>query len=659
MKKIAIYFVFTLIALQAFSQDDTLLTINNKVITTGEFLRIYQKNNTTGNIEDKKSIEEYLDLFINFKLKVAEAEARGMDTLPKFIKELKGYQKQLEKPYFIDKKVDDRLIQEAYDRQQYDVRASHILIMVDKNASPADTLAAYKKISSIRNQIVKGKKDFTDMAKKYSEDPSAKQNGGDLGYFTVFQMVYSFENAAYNTKVGEVSEIVKSRYGYHILKVVDKRKSKGEILVAHIMVALPKNADSTKIQKGKEKIDMIYSKIQNGSDFKELAQLYSDDKGSARKGGVLSWVGTGKMPPSFDKEAFGLENIGDYSTPVRTSYGWHIIKLINRREPKNYDESKKALRKKINNDMRGKVSKDVVFNRLKKEYNYQLNTKRLDAFSKLIDKSLFSGKWDKSQAKSLNKTLFTLNDSAYSQQLFVDFLEKNTRLKRSDKSVKLFVHKMYKLFIEQELKKIEKLHLAEKYPEYRYLLQEYHDGILLFDLTDQEVWSKAIKDSTGLVQFYEQHKNDYMWNQRVEAQIYSTKNAKIMGKLKGLLSKKETKGYTTEYILLKLNKKDSSAVELVNEKIYAKGDYAIVDEANKSLQFFDNTNITTPLYFEKGLELVYIYKIVPKAPKLLNEVKGQLTADYQDYLEKKWVKELRQKYSVVINQPVWDKVKNK
>jgi len=658
MKKLAIYISLFLLAVQGFSQDDTLLTINNKPISEGEFLRIYQKNNTTGNVIDKKSVEEYLDLFINFKLKVAEAESRGMDTLDKFKRELRGYKKQLEKPYFTDKKVDERLVKEAFERQQYDVRASHILIMVAKDASPADTLAAYNKIKAIRKQIVEEKKDFTLIAKQKSEDPSAKQNGGDLGYFTVFQMVYPFENAAYNTTVGEVSEIVRSRYGYHILKVVDKRKSKGEIQVAHIMIALPKDADSTKNKLAQDKINMIYGKLQKGEKFKELAQLYSDDKGSAKSGGVLQWVTAGKMPPEFDKAAFSLEKIGDYSKPIQTSFGWHIVILLNKKEPRRYAESEKELRDRINNDMRSNTSKVAVYNRLKKEYNYKLYTKRLSDFYRVIDESIFAGDWDKTKAKSLKKTLFMLNDSAYNQQRFVDYLAENTKTRRAEKSVRGFIDKMFRMYIENELKKIERIHLAEKYPEYRYLLQEYHDGILLFDLTDEEVWSKAIKDSVGLHQFYEKNKANYMWGQRVESQIYSVKDAKTMSKLKKLLTKKIAKGYTNEYILMTLNKKDSSAVELVNENIYSKGDYTIVDEANEELNFFATEALKTPLFFEKDSKLVYVSKIIPKTNKKLDEAKGQITADYQDYLEQEWVKVLRKKYPVTINQDVWEKVKN-
>ncbi len=659
MKTITLYLIIFLLSFQAYSQNDTLLTINNKPISEGEFLRIYQKNNNTGNVVDKKTVEEYLDLFINFKLKVAEAESRGMDTLPKFLKEFNGYKVQLEKPYFTDKKVDERLVKEAFDRQQFDIRASHILIMVAKDALPADTLAAYNKIKAIRKLIVDGKKDFATVAKEKSEDPSAKQNGGDLGYFTVFQMVYPFENAAYNTKVGEVSKIVRTRYGYHILKVVDKRPAKGEVQVAHIMIAVPKDADSTKIKAAKVKIDMIYSKLEKGEKFKDLAQLYSDDKGSAKNGGKLQWFGTGRMVPEFENAAFGLKNKGDYSKPVKTNFGWHIIQLIDKKAPKKFDESEKTLRTRIDKDMRARTSKDAVFNRLKKEYNYTPNTKRLADFYRVIDQSIFSSHWNKEQAKNLKKTLFTLNDSAYNQQAFVEYLAKNTAQKRNKGSVKEFVDKFYNLFVENELKAVEREHLSEKYPEYRYLLQEYHDGILLFDLTDKEVWTKAIEDSVGLQKFYETNKNNYKWGQRVEAQVYSVKDAKVLSKLKKMLLKKEAKGYTKEFILLTLNKKDSTAAEFVKENIYSKGDYNIIDKADETLKFFENQDLKAPLIFDVDNKVVYVSKIIPAENKRLDEAKGQITADYQDYLERQWIKVLREKYPVKINQAVWSKIKDK
>lgn len=652
MKYILIFLSSFLFFVQVSAQSETLLTIDNKSISEGEFMRIYQKNNNTGNVIDKKTVSEYLELFINFKLKVAEAENLGMDTLNKFIEELNGYKTQLEKPYFTDKRVDENLIQEAFERQQYDIRASHILIMVGKDANPNDTLLAYNKINSIRNQAIKGKKSFSDLAKQHSEDPSAKQNAGDLGYFTVFQMVYPFENAAYNTKLGDVSEIVRTRYGYHILNVVDKRESQGEVLVAHIMIASSKKSDPESLKAAENKIKMIYSKLEKGENFKSLAQLYSEDKGSAKKGGLLQWFGTGRMVPAFEKTAYALKDKEEFSKPIKTDFGWHIIQLIDKRNPKEFEENEKYLKNRVKKDMRGMSGETAVLNRIKVENNYSLNQKSLNDFYK-IDQSVFSGKWTMPLAKTFNKTLMNLGDSVYTQKAFVQFIKKNTKQKRNENSINELVDKLYKLFLEAELKRVERSHLADKHPEYKYLLQEYHDGILLFDLTDKEVWSKAIQDSLGLVNFYEKNKTNYVWGQRVEAHVYSAKDSKVIAKLKKLMKK----GSSKEKILSTLNKKDSTAVEFINEDIYSKEDYKIVDNANLKLSFFEQKDIKAPLFYENDNKLVYVSKILAPQNKLLEEAKGQITADYQDFLEKEWVEALRKKYTVVINEKLWSEIK--
>ncbi len=646
------------------AQTDTLLTIDNKPVSSGEFLRIYQKNNSSESVIDKKSMDEYLDLFINFKLKVTEAEQRGMDTSSKFTKELKGYQSQLEKPYFTDKNFDEKLIKEAFDRQQKDVRASHILIMVDKNAAPADTLAAYEKIKGIRQQIIDGKKDFRSAAIQNSQDPSAKQNGGDLGFFTVFQMVYPFESAAYNTPVGQVSEIVRTQYGYHILKVTEFRPAKGEVLVAHIMVATPKDADSTASKAAESKINMIYGKLVAGEEFKKLAQLYSDDKGSAKNGGTLQWFGTNYMVPSFEKASFDLANKGDYSKPIKTEFGWHIIQLLDKKEPAKYEESQKSLKERISNDMRARMSKDAVYNRLKTDYNYKPNQLGLSMFYSAVDTSIFSGKWDTKAAEkklySLSKhkhNLFDLNGKVYTQAEFIQYLAKNTSTKRKAEDVRGFIDKMYRTYLENELQNLERENLSKKYPDYAYLLQEYHDGILLFDITDLEVWSKAINDSVGMQAFYEANKKNYMWGQRVNAQVYSAKDDKTLAKLIKVLEKKASKSYTDEQVLAMFNKGEEKNVELINSKIYSADEYAIVDEANETLKFFEVQDLKTPIIFKKELNVVLISEIIPAQTKALNEAKGQITADYQDVLEKKWIAELRSKYPVVVNQNLWSKLR--
>jgi len=663
MKNIISIFTLLFITL-SFSlkaQDDTLLIINDKAISVGEFTRIFEKNNqTTNNLVDKQSIsvEEYLDLFINFKLKVTEAEFLKMDTLHQFIRELKSYRHQLEKPYFTDTTVNEKLIKEAFERQQWDIDASHILIMVAEDAAPKDTLIAYNKIKNIRDLIVKQKNDFNKIARTKSEDPSAKQNQGHLGYFTVFQMVYPFENAAYNTPIGNVSNIVRTRYGYHIVKVHNKRKAQGIVKVAHIMVGLTKKPDSTEIAAAQKKINLIYSKIQNGEDFGKLAETYSDDKSSSRSQGILPEFGTGRMVAAFEKAAFALKKEGEISKPIQTSFGFHILKLVRKKNFDNFKQNKKSIAGKVKRDMRARTSFLAVLNRLKKEYKYTVNQKNLDIYSRLISSDIFTGKWDTTKIAKLNAPLFTIGDSTFSQTLFSQYLIKKSKSKKDVEPINIYVTKLFNNYVNEEIKKIETINLPNKYPEFRYLLQEYHDGILLFDLTDKKVWSKAVNDTSGLEKFYKENKENYKWGYRIEADIYQTKNASLMSELKKMLQKATKKGWTKEYILLKLNKKDSSNVELIASKMYKKGDYALTDDANKVLHQFEKT-IETPQTFTKDNQLVYIHKSIIPTYKKLNEARGKIIADYQDELEKLWVKQLRKKFKVEIRQNVWKKTKNK
>ncbi|HOH83622.1 MAG TPA: peptidylprolyl isomerase, partial [Bacteroidales bacterium] len=333
--------------------DEVLLTVAGEKITKTEFLNVYKKNNIKGDLMDKKSLDEYLNLYINFKLKVKESEELKLDTFTSFKNELAGYRKQLAQPYLTDKQVDDDLLKEAYDRLQWDIRASHILIKVNKDATPEDTLAAYKKVLKIRERLLKGE-DFATVAKETSDDPSArdreepdsksifKGNGGDLGYFSVLDMIYPFENGAYNTKVGQVSLPVRTDYGYHLIKVVNRKPAMGRAVVAHIFIEVPKDAKPENLATYKSKIDEAYAKLKGGETFENVVKEYSDDKGSAAKGGVLQGFGVNRMVPEFI-EAVAKLNLNEYSEPVQTVYGWHIIKLIERTPVKSFDEEKTQL----------------------------------------------------------------------------------------------------------------------------------------------------------------------------------------------------------------------------------------------------------------------------------------------------------------------------
>src|SRR5690554_1578899 len=348
--------------------DEVVMTVNDEEITKSEFLQVYLKNNDNPKY-DKASLDEYLELYKKFKLKVAEAEALGYDTIPSLKRELEGYKEQLAHPYLIDSSKTKELLKEAYDRMQHEIKASHILINVKPNASPEDTLKAYNKALALKKRIENGE-DFGAVASGPggSEDPSAKQNKGDLGYFTAFQMVYPFETAAYNLKEGEVSMPVRSSYGYHIVKVFDKRKARGTITTAHIMVALSENSNRSDIQNAEKKINEIYKELEEGKSFEKLARLYSDDQGSKNKGGHLPAFGSGtnqRMVTEFEDAAFALENDGDYSEPIKTDYGFHIVKRIDYKALGSFEELKAEIQQKLNRGDRAKQTEKAFINKLK------------------------------------------------------------------------------------------------------------------------------------------------------------------------------------------------------------------------------------------------------------------------------------------------------
>ncbi len=648
---IALFLIFYTVvsfAQKANNDDDkVLMTIGNTKVTKGEFSRIYHKNNSNS---DVKSVNEYLTLFENFKLKVIEAENQGLDTLKKFKRELDGYIRQLEKPYFTDSTVDERLIKEAYERSKYDVRVSHILLKVKPDAIPADTLKAYKKMKSILASINSGKITFEEAAKKNSVDTYTAVKGGDLGYFTVFQMVYNFESAAYNTEVGKMSKIFRTKFGYHILKVTDKRPAFGEVKVAHIMIAVPSNADDKTKKEAVDKVNDIYAQLQKGSDFAELAKKYSDDKGSATKGGELSWFGTGRMVPEFEIAAFGLKNKGDYTKPVKTSFGWHIIKLIDKKEPKSLEDQKEYVKSKLSKDARAKQSRTAVIKRLAKEYNRKVFNKELKVLFKYYDnKALDNVKLNDSIAKTYTNVLMTLGDTTIYVKDFAHYLRrfagKDVRVDNPD----IFVYNKFKHYSDDVVIAYERTKLAEKYPDFKYLVKEYHDGILLFDLTDKMVWSKAVKDSAGLAEFYNKTKNKYMWGDRLDVSLYTVPVKYYKKSLK--IAKKSLPATDAYNELNKLAKKDTSAIFVVEDVKLSRGDNEKIDNAGveKGIVELENADGVVKYAYIKG-------KLAPM-PKELNEIKGLMTADYQNFLEKEWIKELRNKYKIEVNKDVLNSIK--
>ncbi|UTW65963.1 peptidylprolyl isomerase [bacterium SCSIO 12643] len=627
------------------NEDDVLLTIEGNDITVSEFMAIYNKNNVEIESADKKSVEDYLDLYLNFKLKVHEAEVQGYDTVPAFQNELGGYVNQLAAPYLVDNQFTEDLIKEAYERSKWEIKASHIMIKIPENPTPKDTANAWIKINQIYKEALTDS-NFADLAVKYSDDPSVTKNGGDLGYFSAFRMVYPFESAAYKTEVGSVSKPIRTSYGYHVIKVEDKRPASGEIKAAHIMVISNDKSTPEEAAKAKKKITEIYQKLQAGEPFTRLANTYSDDRGSAQKGGDLGWFGAGRMVPDFEAQAFALKNNGDYSEPFLTQFGWHIVMREDKRNIGSYEEEYDELEKKVKKDRRSLGSEHALVTKLMKEYKVKIKTKSKDAFYTVIDSSYFEGKWELAKAEGLDAAMMTINDKkygkkkvTYTQADFAKYLSDKMRNRKAE-SVPLFIDKEFDKFVDLKMIAYEKSILSYKYPEYKALLTEYHDGILLFEIMEKEVWKKAMQDSTGLEAYYDKHKSEYMWNERLNAKQYICDNKEIADMVALMI--KENKSDST--IMAMMNKNSELAVNIREGKYEIDEEpYFAEVERKPGVSIVDNKD---------NVIVVEVMEVLPSQEKQLDEVRGLITSAYQDQLDKEWIEALRVKYSYTINKEV-------
>jgi peptidyl-prolyl cis-trans isomerase SurA len=727
------------------SKDPVIATVGNTPIYSSEFKYVYDKNAVADSLPAQESLQQYLDLYVNFRLKVLDAESLGLDTLDSFNQELGGYKQQLAEPYLQDSSITTTLVKQAYDRLKEEIHASHILISLPEDADPKDTLAAYQKIADIRQRAMQGT-DFTALAKENSQDPSAATNGGDLGYFTALQMVYPFEDAAYQTPAGQISQPVRTKFGYHLIKVIDRRPSQGKIKTAHIMVRTNPEAPVEDATAAKQKIDEIYTRLQKGEDWNQLTMQFSEDAGSKTKGGVLPPFTTGSMIPAFEEAAFALKNAGQYSRPVLTPYGWHIIKLVEKTGLEPFEDLETSLRQKVTRDSRSELNRTLLLKRLKTENTFVEQPKIYALAEKSATNALPAGQWTyASDNKDLQKTLFTILKQKYTLGNFFAYVQKNQQAK-PNLSAPYYMKMLYTDFVNQSIMEYEKKHLEQKYPQYKYLVKEYRDGMLLFQRMEDKVWSRSLTDTTGYKNYFENNRTAYQWGNRVTATVYNAASAEVLGEVKTLLKKKsypvkdvtfqdiyfdngvgkltsdhqaklgnlakamaqdknlllEVSGYAdirenesvsaeraqavTDYlvengvditrIVLKdfgrfkpVSKTDrqknrrvaiivtstsKTAIEKVvnarkplnleiTEGVFQKGDNAYVDNIDWKPGTYTLNQDGRVIYIEvAGVEQ-------PRA-KTLEEARGQVISDYQTYLEKQWIDELRKKYAVVINE---------
>ena len=576
---------------------ETLMTINGKPVSAEEFLYIYEKNNQAGAV-DPKTMDEYLDMFINFKLKVIEAENQGIDTTESFRKELKGYRAQATPKYLQDDAAMDSLIEMSWRHLAKDRRAAHIAIQCPQNAGEVEVAEALAKINDARERVtvgkmksekkkVKGKwktvetrqpaEAFDVVAREVSTDPSVQETGGELGWITPFRYVYPLEEAVYNTAIGAISPVFRTQYGFHFV-LVEEERDHIDVKASHIMKMVPRSAEASNDSLNavmRAKIDSIAS-VLTPANFAEVARMESDDRGSSARGGDLGWFGKGMMVKEFENAAFSLRP-GEISAPVRTQYGWHIIYKEGERGILPLDSMRTQIQRQVMRDERAKEADKSFIAKTRKEYNLPAEM--------------------------------------------------------SDAEVKAYADE----------------HLEEKYPDLKNLVQEYHDGILLFEVSLREVWDKAAKDTAGLENYFQAHKKNYTWDKpHWKGYLVQAKDKSSAKAAKAIIKSADADSINS-YIARRINC-DSVTYVKVQHGLWEQGKNAAIDKIGlkiKDAEFTPNEQLPVVECIGKKM----------KAPETWSDEKGKVTTDYQDFLEAEWIKTLRAKYPVVLNEEVWEKIK--
>ena len=618
--------------------QEVLFTVGNQSITTEEFKAVYEKNKGVGAALDPKTPEQYLELYVNFKLKIAEAYAQQRDTATGFKNEFGGYRAQLAKPYLSDQGAEEELIKQAFSRMQEEVRAAHIMIALEANALPSDTLKAHKQLVELRKSILSGKTKFENAARETSADTWSAKNGGDLGFFTVFNMVYPFESAAYELEVGELSMPVRSQYGYHLVKLLERRSASGIVRVRHIFFASNGKSSLQEQQRAERSANEIYSRLEGGEDFISLLE-FSEDRKTKDAMGELPEFGINNMMPAFEAAAFALEAPGDYSTPVETSIGWHVIQLIEKKPLPTFDELKSELKKKVNRDVRSRVGATRFMKRLKSEYDFAIDERWLGRTMNLVDKNAFgTGAWE-IPTLSRDRVVATFANEKIYQSEVLEFWSKNQN--QSSEAVRVeFLRVLFNAYSNDRLIAYEDGQLEKKHADFRNLVREYKEGILLFDLTQEAVWNKAAQDSAGIAAHYELIKEDYRWEDRVRATYWVSTDEKLARKIAKWTSKNKV-----EKVQELLENEDALSVAIQN------GTYEQDDNSVIQAVWQEESGVFGPVELDNGsFVVVQIDEFIPSAPKALNEIKGLVIASYQDALEKEWVNALKSKFEVNVNE---------
>jgi len=620
-------------------RDDVLFTVSNEPVLASEFIRVYSKNLDLVQDESQKDVDEYLKLFVNYKLKLTEARALGFDKKPAYLKEFDGYKKQLSKNYLTDNKVTDALVNEAYERISYDVNARHILVRIEE--FDKDTTDIYNKILDLRKRFLK---------EGFDKVKASVHNGNtvfveDLGYFSGFKMVYNFENIAYNTQIGEISQPFRTQFGYHIVEVLDKRKSRGEVTVGHIMVS-NEQKDSAIVPE--TRIKEIYNLILQGQEFESLAKQFSEDKSSAKNGGKLNAFKSGQLASvKFENEAFNLQNAGDISTPFQSDYGWHIVKLYSKTPLEPFEDIKRDLERRVKRDSRSKLINISMSKTLREKYKVSSTNNALLYFQELIDDSFFSKSWNIPESLNKEQELVTIGNRTYTYLDFANYLKDAQRGVTGKLPPKDLIKMQYEAFLDKEVLVYHEENLEFENEEFANILNEYREGLLLFDLMETKIWNAVKNDTVALQKHYEANKDKYIWPERLDAIIITSANEEHVKNAKKALENQ----MSIEDIKAQININNQQNI-IVTTGLMSKEDQSLPEN------FIAKKGISEIYKYNKSFHVTKVIDILPESAKSFKDAQGPVTSEYQSIYEDNWLKELSNKYKVKVNQGVLNRVKS-
>ena len=635
------------------STAQTLFTYGGNPVSKQEFLRVYTKNSLTQKPDfSETALREYLDLYSLFRMKVKEARDMRLDTVPSIGRELDNYRRQLARTYLTDADVSNKLVREAYDRSKEEVRVSHILIMASPALTPADTVAKYRLTDSLYRAVTTGGADFAALAKQYSEDRGSAAMGGDIGFMTALQTAYPFENVVYGTPVGKISRPVHTQFGYHIVKVVARRPAQGEVQVAQIMAAAPQSRGEKGVAEARKKLDSARAAIRGGMSFAEAARKFSDDKFTAEQGGAMDPFTVGRTTPAFEAAAFALKKPGEMTTePVETEYGLHIIQLIRRTPPKPYDSVAASIKRRVDADSRAETARNAYFESVKRKHGFTENSAAFKALiadmnRRVVDTGSMAGVFRASDYGAGNGApLFTLGGQPYSGADFMAYTETLTR-GRIQGPREATMRDIYGMYVTKVVNDFQEQALEKENPDFRALMEEYRDGILLFELMDRNVWSKAGRDTTGLQTFFSTRQTKYNWEPGFRGAVYRFKNEAA---LKAGTAMLRTDTADADELVRALNSETPDAVTVQRGR-YEWSRFSDVPRASVPAKGTGEAQKAA----DGSYTVVYSEEAFTAAvPKTLDDARGYVVAEYQDYLEKEWNAELRRKYPVKVEEPVF------